>query len=79
MHNMVSLLLIILKMTNFFFLSSGLTNMEIFEKDLKMVSGPSMNIAMSSVTMDMMVTIFIKLPYLFSCKTGFPLSKTTTK
>ena len=29
--------------------------MEIFEKDLKMVSGPSMNIAMSSVTMDMMV------------------------
>ena len=34
---------------------SGLTNMEIFEKDLKMVSGPSMNIAMSSVTMDMLV------------------------
>ena len=33
----------------------GLTNMEIFEKDLKMVSGPSMNIAMTSVTMDMQV------------------------
>ena len=33
--------------------------MEIFEKDLKMVSGPSMNIAMSSVTMDMMVNIYI--------------------
>ena len=29
--------------------------MEILEKDLKLVSGPSMNIAMASVTMDMMV------------------------
>ena len=34
--------------------------MEIFEKDLKMVSGPSMNIAMSSVTMDMLVNTYSK-------------------
>ncbi|XP_052785753.1 uncharacterized protein LOC128221254 [Mya arenaria] len=32
---------------------SGLLNMEILEKDLKMVTGATMNIAMSSVTMDM--------------------------
>ena len=63
--------------------------MEIFEKDLKMVSGPSMNIAMSSVTMDMMVNtnvqkrIFCELKIviiflLFNLNMCFTFSKETS-
>lgn len=39
----------------FIFLPADLLNMEILEKDLKMVTGTAMTIAMCSVTMDMKV------------------------